>query len=244
MFYMTKTDSLILKGVAILLMLYLHLFNQMSNVELCLNYLYVGDVPLAHLLSRAANPVAFFLILSGYGLYAVRRENPQYNIVRKVRNLYIHYWITLALFVPLGAWMVGCVRYPGSLVTTISNVTAWHTTWNGEIWFLFPYLLLALSSKFVFKLMDRVHPILYFGTTLFVSLSMGFCISRYGAAYLYHHQLAYMPILYLSLLFSFSLGAGIAKYNIVKKIKLGGGISLVLLILIVVIRCCFSTSSL
>lgn len=220
---MTKQESTILKGVAILLMLYLHLFNQMSNVELCVSYLYVGNVPLIHILSRAANPVAFFLILSGYGLYKVRKKNPEYNIVKKLRNLYIHYWITLALFVPLGAWMLGCARYPGSIGATISNVTAWHTTWNGEIWFFFPYLLLALSSKQIFKVMDSIHPLLYFGATLFVSLAMGFCISRYGAAYLYRHQLAYMPVLYFSLLFSFSLGAGLAKYKLVEKFSIGGG---------------------
>lgn len=219
---MTKQESIILKGVAILLMLYLHLFNQMSNVEQCINFLHVGGVPFAHLLSRAANPVAFFLILSGYGLYTVRKKNPQYNIARKLRNLYIHYWITLALFVPLGAWIVGCARYPGSMVDIISNVTAWHTTWNGEIWFFFPYLLLALSSKLIFKLLDSVHPILFFGSTLFLSLAMGFCISRYGASYLYHHQLVYMPVLYFSLLFSFSLGAGLAKYNLFNKCKFGG----------------------
>lgn len=219
---MTKQESIILKGVAILLMLYLHLFNQMTNVEQCVNYLYVGSVPFTHLLSRAANPVAFFLILSGYGLYTVRKKNPQYNIARKLHNLYIHYWITLALFVPLGAWIVGCARYPGSMVDIISNVTAWHTTWNGEIWFFFPYLLLALSSKLIFKLLDSVHPILFFGSTLFLSLAMGFCISRYGASYLYHHQLVYMPVLYFSLLFSFSLGAGLAKYNLFNKCKFVG----------------------
>lgn len=143
---MNKTESLILKGVAILLMLYLHLFNQMQNVDLCSSLLYIGNLPLAFLLSRATNPVPFFLILSGYGLYTVIRKNSQYNILRKMRRLYIHYWITLSIFVPLGAWIVGCDRYPGSIITIIKNVTAWHTTWNGEIWFLFPYLLLVVCK--------------------------------------------------------------------------------------------------
>ena len=72
---MSKEESLIMKGVAILFMLYLHLFNQLPNVELCQNYLFVGDLPLAYVLSRATNPVAFFLIFSGYGLYTVTRKN-------------------------------------------------------------------------------------------------------------------------------------------------------------------------
>lgn len=34
---MTRHETRILKGVAILLMLYLHLFNRIENVELCAN---------------------------------------------------------------------------------------------------------------------------------------------------------------------------------------------------------------
>ncbi|MGM9851670.1 MAG: acyltransferase family protein [Muribaculaceae bacterium] len=219
---MTKEQSLILKGVAILLMLYCHLFNQTTNVELCNNMIFCGEMPLALILSRATNPVSFFLILSGYGLYTVMRKRGGYNVVKKMRNLYIHYWITLLIFIPLGAWIIGSHRYPGSLSDIISNVTAWHTTWNGEIWFLFPYILLALTSSLIFKIIDRVKPLCYIGVTLFISLAMGFCISRYGATYLYHHQLPYMPVLYFSLLFAFSLGAMMAKYDIVDKCKIGG----------------------
>lgn len=240
---MSKEESLLMKGVAILLMLYLHLFNQLPNVELCQNYLFVGDLPLAYVLSRATNPVAFFLIFSGYGLYTVTRKNHGYNVLKKIRNLYLHYWITLLIFIPLGAWVVGVHRYPGSLANVISNVTAWHTTWNGEIWFFFPYMLLALTSKQIFKVMDSMNPYLYFGTTLLLALTTGFCISRYGATFLYHNQLAYMPVLYLSLLFSFSLGAGLAKYNLFKKCKFGGGTALALLLLLVTLRCCFSTGA-
>ena len=221
---MTKIESLMLKGVAILFMLFYHLFNQMQNVNICNNYIYICDLPLVHILSRATNPVPFFLILSGYGLYTVRKKNPQYNIVNKVRNLYIHYWITLAIFVPLGALVVGRVCYPGSFAEIINNVTAWHTTWNSEIWFFFPYILLALSSKVIFKIMDNLSPLLYFVPTLLLSLCMGFCVSRYGPAYLFPNHLLHMPVMYFSMLFTFSLGAGLAKYNIIEKVKVGGDI--------------------
>lgn len=57
---MTKQETQIMKGVAILLMIFLHLFNQMSNVELCRSFIYIGDIPFVYWLSAAANPVAFF----------------------------------------------------------------------------------------------------------------------------------------------------------------------------------------
>ena len=235
---MDKNESTILKGVAILFMLFLHLFNQMSNVELCHNFLYIGETPLVHILSRATNPVDFFIILSGYGLYTVRIRG-NYNVIKKLWNLYKHYWITLLIFVPLGAYIVGTHKYPGSPINIINNITAWNTSYNGEIWFMFPYCLLALSSKTIFWIMSKLSPIIYFAITLLIYFCCGYCISRYGASYLYTHKLAYMPILYLELLFSFSMGAYMANYDIVRKFdrikdwRIGG----VLLIIIVLARC-------
>lgn len=60
---MTRQQSQMMKGVAILLMIFLHLFNQEGNVALCHNLLFIDGIPLVSILSRAANPVAFFLIL-------------------------------------------------------------------------------------------------------------------------------------------------------------------------------------
>ena len=235
---MDKNESIILKGVAILFMLFLHLFNQMSNVELCHNFLYIVETPLVHILSRATSPVSFFIILSGYGLYKVQSRG-NYNVIKKLWNLYKHYWITLLIFVPLGAFIVGTHKYPGDPIDIINNVTAWNTSYNGEIWFLFPYCLLALSSNTIFKIMAKLSPIIYLAIILLIYFCCGYCISRYGASYLYTHKLAYMPILYLELLFSFSMGAYMAKYDIVRKFdrikdwRIGG----ILLIIIVLARC-------
>jgi len=66
----TKERSIELKGVAIVMMIFLHLFNQMGNVGLCECVFYVGDVPFVHWLTGAANSVvAVYLILGGYGHY-------------------------------------------------------------------------------------------------------------------------------------------------------------------------------
>ena len=66
---MSKQESLMMKGVAILLMVFLHLF-KINYADLYYSLIYVGNTPLAAIIARMANPVPFFLILSGYGLYA------------------------------------------------------------------------------------------------------------------------------------------------------------------------------
>ncbi|WP_368123507.1 acyltransferase family protein [Bacteroides sp. RTP21281st1_F3_RTP21281_210402] len=142
-------------------MLYLHLFNQIGNVELCVTHLSVGNTPLVYLFTRCTNPVAFFLLLSGYGLYASYKLGKR-DSMRRIGKLYVHYWLTLLIFVPLGWWIRGSEVYPGSWKQILENVSGWYTGYNGEIWFLFPYMLLVLTSVQLFRWMDKVKLIPFF----------------------------------------------------------------------------------
>lgn len=64
----SKADTMAVKGVAILFMLFAHLFNRLQLVDLSTPLAYVGEQPLVYLLIFAMNPVHFFIFLSGYGL--------------------------------------------------------------------------------------------------------------------------------------------------------------------------------
>lgn len=65
---MSKEQSTIIKGIAILMMLWYHLFG-ISNLEsLCTPLLYIHGKSFAAYIANACYPVSFFLILSGYGL--------------------------------------------------------------------------------------------------------------------------------------------------------------------------------
>ena len=239
---MSKETSLALKGVAILLMLYFHLFNEIGLVERCTNFCFIDGMPLAYLLSRFTHPVEMFVILSGYGLYFVYCRGG-YDMIKKIKSLYIHYWISLLLFIPLGAILIGPETYPGSFDRIISNVTGWYTNWNGTIWFLFPYCLLAFSSSFVFRIIDRVRPLLVLCVSFVFSLVGMYLVSRFGGSSLYECQILHMPIIYVNLLFSFLLGAYLLKLDIIKKVKLDRSICWILLLLLIIVRCCFRTGA-
>lgn len=86
---MTKEYSVYLKGVAILMMVFLHLFNDLSADESLANLIVIGDVPLAYYISRMCNPVPFFLIVSGYGLYAVMLMGKGNKPCKRASNLYL-----------------------------------------------------------------------------------------------------------------------------------------------------------
>lgn len=68
---MSKEYTSYLKGIAILMMLFLHLFHHLEWDTSLICLLHIGNIPLVYYIARMCNPVPFFLILSGYGLYAV-----------------------------------------------------------------------------------------------------------------------------------------------------------------------------
>lgn len=214
---MTKSESQMMKGVAILLMLFLHLFNQPANVDLCRNLLRIDGTPLVLILSHAANPVAFFLILGGYGMYKVCEKGDKHRLSRLIK-LYLHYWAILLIFVSVGHFIRPDV-YPGSLLTVLSNITGYENTYNGEMWFLLPYVILSALSPYIFKIMTRFRTVTIIAATLFIHLCTSFCISRYGASFWFHNYWAYNPLLVFHLLFNFSLGAMAARTRFFERLK-------------------------
>lgn len=202
---MNRSDSQMMKGVAILLMIFLHLFNQMPNVDLCRNFIYIGNLPLVYVLTRAANPVAFFLILGGYGLYKVWLRGDK-NRWSRLWKLMFHYWIILAVFLSVGYYLFPD-RYPNSFAALISNATGFHTTYNGEMWFLLPYIVLSAMAPWLFKVCIRFKWWQVIGVAFCIHLATSFCISRYGSSFLFHNYAVYDPLLVLHLTFSFLVGA-------------------------------------
>lgn len=214
---MSKQESQMMKGVAILLMLFYHLFNTLQNAGLCHNFVFIDGIPLVNILSRAANPVGFFLILGGYGIYKVNERGDRHRWSR-VLKLFIHYWIVLIIFLTIGHFMLPS-KYPGSFSSLIENITAFHPTYGYEMWFLLPYVILSVLAPYIFKLMKpfRAWQIIIF--TLFIYLCTSFCISRYGVSFLYSNYWIYNSLLVFHLLFLFSLGALAARGHFFQKAK-------------------------
>ena len=147
---MTKSDTRQLKGLAILMMLWLHLFSDEETVSQC-SYLlsYVNGLPLAYSLSRLASCcVPIYIFLGGYGLAATFRTTPG-NLLhggRRALALMANFWLVFLIFIPLGCWVNPAV-YPGDLWTLLLNATAVSYSYNGAWWFLLPYVLLTLTAQ-------------------------------------------------------------------------------------------------
>lgn len=241
---MTKQETQIMKGVAILLMIFLHLFNQMSNVELCRSFIYIGDIPFVYWLSAAANPVAFFLILSGYGMHFIHvRGKGDIHRWNRIGKLYLHWGGILVLFTIPSFIYTG--RYYVDFQQIISNYTAFNTPWYGEGWFLFPFICLSLLSPWIFKLTDRYKVRWILPISFLLGTCTSFIISRYGAQYLYKNHWLYNPFLILHLAPSFIFGAMLQRTGFIHKMqeKYNSRWLWLALILVVIIVCVTRTAA-
>lgn len=228
----SKSDTQVLKGVAILFMLYLHLFNQPSNVALCKTFISIGGEPVVSVLARCTNPVYFFIILSGYGLYISHKNGRSNNYIR-VARLYIHYWIVMVLFVTVGYFIRGSYIYPGSLGKVLENITGWNTSYNGEMWFLFPYMMIAITSKWIFTIINRFkwYHVLAITGILYVITNV---VVKFATDYIYSQRVVYMLLQYIVFLFVFCIGAIMAKHDIIKYCKISGWKAIILLLILII----------
>ena len=72
--FISKEHSQALKGCALFMMVFLHLFNQTSNLQTTFSLCEIDGVPLVNFMARGMGPVEFYLFLSGYGLYYVYKS--------------------------------------------------------------------------------------------------------------------------------------------------------------------------
>lgn len=241
---MNRNETLILKGVAILFMVFGHLFYRDDLIMLCQNLVWIGDKPLSQLLCRMMGPIFFFLFFSGYGLY-YKRVGIDQNRYRRVMKLFVSYWIILTLFLMVGHFMSPS-RYPGGIVDIIQNYTGYHTTYNEECWFLLPFAILSFCSRFILRIFDFFKSIYVLCILFFVNFVTSFVISRYGSSMLFDTMYIYIPFLVIHFLFPFCAGAASAKEGWIDKFRGNLSAHQILtafsLCCVMFIRCCFDTS--
>lgn len=242
---MSKENSTILKGIAILMMLFYHLFNRTEINELCTSLIMIGDTPLIYYLSQACYPVPFFLILSGYGLTFLYRNN-RLGIrmeIPRLFKLYIHYWIVLLIFMPI-AYCLYPTMYKYDILHIIGNITAIRCNYNGEVWFLFPYAVICLTAypiiNYLYQLNGKIK--IFFTIVVYVILFMivkymSFCLSDNLVINIVQQQLIY----YVILLFYFALGLLLYKLSENKMLFLfhNQNIFIILIMCLVIIKSLF-----
>ena len=237
-----------LKGVAILMMVFLHLFNHADLTSSLKDLVYIQGRPLVFLLSTGCTPVAFFLILSGYGQSYVYQNGGMSlgSQIRRLLRLYIHYWVILFVFVSIGHF-VRPESYPGSWGKIIGNFSSYLSSYNYETWFLLPYALISLSAGIYFRVMAKTGRVWFALCSFMAYLAASYAISRYIAPAKAYESIWSLLCSYLSMLFSFTLGVLLHQHGKRTTQMLSGcrkSVALIGIILLFSAKCFIHTDAL
>lgn len=214
---MNKHTTQALKGIAILLMLFLHLFNQEHYVALTTPFITLMDKPLASWFVPFTHIcVPIYLFLSGYGLYISSKKQSK-TPFKRIMALYEKLWMVLLLFVGLGT-IIAPQLYPGDMRQLLSNLTGWNTTYNGEWWFFFPYIVLVALSPWLIQWVKRFNwkywlvglPLLHFIT---------FAAMRFYGDWVYSNQAIYYAVSIPHYATIFLAGALFAKEHLFERFQ-------------------------
>lgn len=208
---MSKQDTLILKGIALLMMIMVHIGVTSSSL-----FIHIGDYSLWSIIAGGCHPVDFFLMLSGYGLRHVYENGDKHHYTRLLK-LFVHYWAIMLLFVTIGYFKIGADVYPGNWMKMIENITSYHTSYNYECWFLFPFIILSASYPIIFKIIDKQGGVFILISCL-IYFICGYIISHYQLIYKTAPYTIYNSIQVFFMLFSFVIGAWLKKDNICEKL--------------------------
>lgn len=153
----SKEDSRMLKGIAIMFMLLLHLFCRKEINGLYFTYPLINDIPLIYYIGLFGDAcVPIYCFISGYGLFLALNKTRASNVksnINRVLKLLTNFWIVLLMFVVIGS-IVGD-EYPGSVGEFLLNFSLLSSSYNSAWWFLQTYVILVAFSPILMKLIKK-----------------------------------------------------------------------------------------
>lgn len=206
---MSKEQSVIIRGLVILLMLAYHLHDISDSY---VSLIYIGGHPLTYYINNMAHPVSFYILLSGYGLSYVGRTTTSYK-AKKVLKLYITFWIVLGIFPLLIGSFVSPDKYPGGFITFLGNATGYIWTYNVHNWFLLPYVLIYMSSGLIQTLIDKYGDMRCIAISFLLSIGSAVAIS-YNIMGLSKIHIIHLILATVGMLFPFVVGVVMEKLQI------------------------------
>lgn len=214
------------KGLAILSMIFLHLFCRKGVDVYGTPLLWVSsDTPLVYYLGFLSEIcVPMYCLCRGYAHYRLGQSgglSAKRNIKRGFK-FPLNYWIVLVIFSLMGL-VVQSNRIPGSLGTFLGNAFLYHVLYNGAWWFVPTYILLLCISYGTYLLVKRLHWVVLFGIgsaeLLFFALFGSQLFSAMSINYVMERIAIQVQNLSGWTIFSYVAGMVLAKYSLISKVR-------------------------
>lgn len=165
---LTKQDTKALKGIAVILMIMLHLWAFPERIAGSLNYVIslFGQTSLHYFGCFGNICVDIFFFLGGYGLY-ISSKGKKFDLIIRIKKLYISYWKVFLIFIPVAFLLFSnqmiytadvqiCTRFNGfNLTYLVANFFALESTYNSEWWFVKSYAIAILSYPVINAILEK-----------------------------------------------------------------------------------------
>lgn len=215
---MTKKESSMLYGIAITMMLFLHLFATNTECYSFLNHLFRNSNILHHTAWFCKICVSIYAFISGYGLYKSNEKDVYIEVKQSIKNdflfsmkhllkLYKKYWIVFIIFVPLGFYIERFTNF--SFHIFILSSLGMSSSYNGTWWYIKQYVIFVLIFpliNFIFK--EGIKRSERISCCVITIISMGFLLEK---NVLNKSNCAYCLI--------FLIGFITSKYMIIEKFR-------------------------
>jgi len=227
--FFTLADTNALKGLAVILMLYHHLFAFPERLPKGIRFealFELSGISSAYALAVIGKIcVAIFVFLGGYGTYiSCTRTDFKRVIIKRARRMYDSLWGVFVIFIPL------CIAFDVKRVTEnyddlLLNFLGIKTNYNREWWFFAPYLILVALIPLIKKIVDKSKGLIIdIGTVCAVALFSEFAfpyLSEVSGLVEYEKSLIYVLVSNtVKILPGFLGGCVFAKHDLLTKIKI------------------------
>ena len=193
-FSFTASDSLIIKGVAIILMLMHHLWMFPDTKPDTLNHLItIFNTPLpTYLASFGKICVSLFLFLGGYGTYITAKKKKDWNIFVSIKKLYIKYWKVFFIFIPIAfiffRHQIPFCKDPKyynafsnfSFKVFFKNLLGLSSEYNGTWWFLKSYIIAIISFPLLKRITEKYNTTLNIFLIIIYSIALNNILPAIG----------------------------------------------------------------
>ncbi len=184
---LTRDQSLGLKGIAIMMMLFHHLFAFPDRYPI--GYEFSQLTQMIAVFCKVCVPI--FLFISGYGFVKSKRKSFR-DFITRILEFYLHYWLVFIIFVPLSVLNRTVIVTPQTLILNFLGIK---TTYLGEWWFITLYLLLLLITPLFYKISSKMLLL----TSLFISIASFFTYRTFSSSDWYYLVPDLVPIIAYSL---------------------------------------------
>lgn len=228
----SKEDTKVIKGTAIILMLYHHLFSFPDRIGENITYISlfnIAGMPTAYWIGVFGKMcVAIFMFLAGFGTRISFKDSNSnqlsQGIITKLFHLYKTYWQVFFIVIPISI-LLKVERVTPDISSLVWNFTGLNITYNGEWWFFTPYIICILLYPAIRKMINRKNACLP-SDLFYIVLIHGFIftivphIVEYPVFTDFSKTLLWAKLYNaLKLLPVFMIGALFANYNVLSKIK-------------------------